>query len=717
MQASSDPEFLEDLRRDLARKYRIHGPRLQQLWHGMEPAQRARAMKAGTPDGVVLKHPRDVSMGNVYKFMPEWNLRDVTAAGSDFLLRMLEHRATTSLGEQCFSGFANIPGDYDHIIEMMRTRNLRHVDSFQDCYTFFMSGDDYGKSFKILKQKEETLAELKPAIDARLCVPQSVGELVLLRQLYLLQCLNIMVDDILDEASTTRSQRELPKKSPDTVTTALARLSIKPSTPKLDLPSLLDIALDQKASLDDSLTLVCTEPVVLSHLLNNWFFSRPELLADEKGRRLPAHTDRYISGAFLDTIHNSVKGAAIWNYMCRLLELLKTSTDKAHRAVILQELSNVCHLEYSRAQAMFKRQVSIASGSRWFKRISNVHDNSNSRIILRGKPEALAAGDQQVHCLLRLCQADVTASKAVEWLTKLSELHSSHPGKRDDLHPGEIEALGDLAVIVAFIQSLSSTISMPAFNRKKGQQFVAGAAELEDELNQVKPEIDLSDFVVPIDNLLEPGVTEGALKAFDKFIEEKTGTKIGFLYLDLIDHCIARLHEQLTALTQAEAVKKTGKEVKSEYIPFPPEPPKAPDVRVQERRQKEKTRPAHSSAYEISTIDLEAVAATQAPPPPPKPFKVKPGTAEVFSTLFSKAKSRGSVPWANFEAALAELGFSVVPKFGSVFTFYPPDTMATQKPLTLHRPHQSRIEGFLLLVFARRLNRQYGWAEETFQTA
>ncbi|KAI0426749.1 hypothetical protein F5Y09DRAFT_333907 [Xylaria sp. FL1042] len=714
MQGDSGPELVEDLWCDLARKYRTHGPRLQQLWRGMEPAQRARAMKAGTPDGVVLKHSRDASMGNICKFMPEWNLRDLTAAGSDLLLHILEHRATKTLGEQYISGFDNNPGDYELIVDMMRTRNLQHVESFPNCYTFFMDGDKYGRSFKILKDKEETLAGFKVAIDAGLCVPQSVGELVLLRQTYLLQCLNIIIEDILDEGSTTRSQKKLPQKSADGATAALSTLSVKPLSSKLDLPSILEMALSQKASLDDDLALICTEPVLLTHVLNNWFFSRPELVADEKGRRLPAHTDRFISGAFLDTIHNAVKGAAIWNYTCQLLELLEASTDKSHRAIILQEISNVCHLEYGRAQAILKRQMSIASGGRWFKRVSNAYDNGNARIVLKSKPETLAAGDQQLHCVLRLCQAEVTASKAVDWFTKLGELHNACPEKRDDLHSREI---GDLAVIVAFIQSLSLAVSMPAFNRKKGQRFVAGATDLEHELNQIKPEIDLSEFAIPIDNLLEPGVAEGALKAFDEFIVEKTGTKIGFLYLDLIDDCIVTLHEQLAALTEEETTKKSDKETKSEYIPFPPEPPKAPEVRVQQRRQKEKTRPAHSSVYGISPSDLEAIAATQAPPSPPKPFKVKSSTAEVFSTLFSKAESRGSVPWVNFEAALAELGFSVMPKFGSVFTFFPPADMAIQKSLTLHRPHKSRIEGHLLLVFARRLHRTYGWSEETFQIA
>ncbi|KAI0188478.1 hypothetical protein EV127DRAFT_129948 [Xylaria flabelliformis] len=715
----SSHDQVVELQRDLAGKYRTHGPRLNELWRSMEPAQRERAMKAGAGNGAVLKHSRDPSMGDVCKYMPEWNLKDVTAAGSDFLLHILEHRATKSLEEQYRTGFDDSPGDYELIVEMMRTRNLRHGGSFKDCYTMFMDGDKYGWSFKILEDKEGTLVELRLAIDAGLCVPQSVGELVLSRQIYLLQSLNIMIEDILAEGSTTRTQKQRPKKSSDAVTTAISQISVKSSIPKLDLSGVQDMALDHKASLDDDLALLCTEPVVLSHLLNNWFFSRPELVPDEKGRRLPVHTDRFISGAFLDTVHNAVKGTAIWNYLCRLLELVRTSTDKSHQQIILREISNVCHLEYSRVQAILKRQMSIASGSRLFKRLSNTYDNGNARMSLKGKPEALAGNDQQLRFLLHLCQTEVTALKAVDWLMKLEELHSRNPTVRDNLREGEIDALSDLAVIVAFIQSLSQVIAVPAFNRKKGQHFMAGAAELELELNQVKPEIDLSDFAIPIDNLLEPGMAEAALKAFDAFIIDKTGTKMGYLYLDLIDDCITKLQEQLAAQAQQDAANKAAKEKesKNEYIPFPPEPPKAPEARVHERRQKEKTRPAHSSVYEISSTDLEAVAAAPAPPPPPEPFKVKSATAEVFSTLFSKAESRGSIPWTNFEAALAELKFSVIPKFGSVYTFYPPESMAIQKPLTLHRPHQSRIEGYLLPIFARRLNRLYGWGQGTFLTA
>ena len=56
-------------------------------------------MKAGAAEGVVLEHSKDEIMGNVYKILPELNIRDITEPGSDYLLDLLKHRATKSLSE------------------------------------------------------------------------------------------------------------------------------------------------------------------------------------------------------------------------------------------------------------------------------------------------------------------------------------------------------------------------------------------------------------------------------------------------------------------------------------------------------------------------------------------------------------------------------------------------------------------------------------------
>ena len=727
-------EVIQALHRDLARKYARHGAKIQEFWRSFDPAHRARCMKAGAMNGIVLQHPLDRAMGNVYKIVPDWNLRDITSS-PDKLLDMLEDRTSKTLCEQFLEGVNGEPGDRDLIHEMMRTRNLRHIDPFKDCYTFFMDDSSYGKSFRILQKKEETLAGFAPAIRAGVCIPQSHGELVLHRQDTLLQSLVIIIDDILEEGSKTRKQGNAPKADNSAALAgAFSKLSTQPKQGKLSIHDLISSVQDYRSALEERLDLVSSEPIVLAHDVNHYFFTRPELVPDEKGRIPGVHTDDYISGAVLDALRNAVQASATWQYIDQLLGLLNTNPDKVYRPIIVQEISNLCHLEYTRAQQAFKRRVQTDLGMKWFKRVSNVYDKAgNVRVTIKGNPEDLTRSDPQLHYLLRLCQPETTAAKAIDWLQKLGDLHSSHPEERDRLQAREVESLANLAIITAFISDITPTISMPAASKKKSQLFVSRVHDLEAELNLLKKDLDLLDFASPIDNLLEPGMAEGALKALDDFIVDKTGTKLGFLYQDLIQDCLAELNHQYQ---QAKA-RLTKTEVPP---PLPLTVPEKPEERIQHRRQKEKTRTTNTSDFEIRASDkkytdddslLKTVKEEIKPAPV---YKVSSATAQVFSSLFKKSLARSPVSWVSFTAAMAELGFSVVPKFGSVFTFYPPPPSSSpppetpeavqqqspnpkRRPLTLHRPHHSHIEGCLSLIYARRLEKAYGWGEDTFKTA
>ena len=706
-------ELICELHQDLVRKYKKHGSSIDTFWRSFDRNQRARCMKAGAADGVVLKHPTDRSLGNVYKFLPEWNLRDITDPNSTSLLDILKHRATHSPSEQYAEGVNGGPGDHEAIVNSMRTQGLRHIDDFKDCWTFFIDGR-YGSSFKIVQEKEQTLAGFAPAIEAGYCIPQSVGELVLQRQMYLLQGLVIMIDDILEEGSKTRKKKPIAKPYDDSgsaahLASALGALTRAPSR-KLSLPDIVAMAEDQRAALQERLDLLSIEPIVLAHDVNICFFSRPELVPDEKGRIMPVHTDKYISAAIFEAVHNAVRNSAIWNYLTRLLTILESTKDKAYRPIILQELSNICHLEYGRAQAEFKRQVQTGLGPKWFKRMCNVYNKAgDARVVVKGNPEDLMREDPQLHYMLRLCQPETTAAKAVDWVKKLSDLHNSHPSELERLTEREYAGFGNLAVIVAFIHEMSPVISMPSLSRKKGQMFVSRSQDLDAELSEVKKNVDLLDFAVPIDNLLEPGMAEAALKALDDFVVEKAGSELGFLYQDLIEDCVLYLEHQLE-LANAKA-PKTEVPAPSFVIP------EKPEERVQQRKEKEKTRPSVPSTFEIAPPRLEAKTSEPTKATSSQIFKVKSDTAKVFSTLFAKSVARGSVSWTAFTTAMAEIGFSIMPKFGSAFTFFPPQSMDVQKPFTIHRPHQPHIEGYTVPIFARRLNRAYGWGEKTFELA
>lgn len=334
----------------------------------------------------------------------------------------------------------------------------------------------------------------------------------------------------------------------------------------------------------------------------------------------------------------------------------------------------------------------------------------NARVTMKGNPETLTRADPQLHYMLRLCQAQTNPSQATEWLKKLAGLHDNHPTERDKLHEREVDALCDLAIVIGFIQDLSSTISIPSVSGKKGQMFGSKLQALEAELNQLKNQVDLRDFATPIDHLLEPEMSEKALKSLDDFVVQQAGTQMGFLYQDLVEECLLDLQNQYQ-----QATDNTSQRNQVEQPSFPIPVPQSPASRVEGRKQKNKTRPPHSATYEIlprlDTLSIEE------PLPPSQTLKVRSSTAEIFSSLFTKSQSRSPVSWEGFQAAMTDVGFSTLPKYGSVYTFFPLNHMMAKKPLTVHRPHKSRIEGYMSLIFARRLNRLYGWDEGTFEVA
>ncbi|KAL2826693.1 hypothetical protein BDW59DRAFT_179403 [Aspergillus cavernicola] len=665
----TQPEFVKQLREDLSRKYQLHGPRIEQLWRSWSASQREEAVRAGAKGGEVLRTPTDKNLGRVRLFMPEWNLQDLAGPHPDVLLFRLRHRATTSLTEQYARGPNGEPGDAETIQRGMR-EGLRHVKLYPHEFTQFYAEDVYGQSMDAgnANNYRQVLAGMSTAVNAGVIVPRSTGELILQRQLTILQALNIL-RQICTHKKATQGD-------------------------KLSIGAILARAEEQKSAAEDYLALCRTEPAFLTPIVNMWFMTRPELLPDEKGQRIPLITDKYKSIAVFEVLHAAVIGVAVWEYLCRLFQgLLDKKDDKKYRSIVLQEISNVCHFAYSTVQNHFKRHVQACSGSKYFTRASAGRNKEPVRVVMK------------IQYILSLCEPKVDAAKAVHWIKKLDEFHREQPAKMEDLMESESEAFGDLSVTTAFIQSLAASLSLPPPNKTKGQLYLLKLKALTTELDGLKDDLDLSQFVVPIDNLLEPGVARQALLAVNEFIVQKAGAEIGVLYDGLADEAMTAVQDQSA---ETETIEREL-EARLSIMETP-----SPAVIVEQRREKVKTRPAHSSVYSIVPQEspTEPEVAEQSPI-----YPVKEPTFEVFSTLFSKSESHGSVTWAAFQAAMADLKFSVVPRFGSVFTFLPHANFSPSKAFTIHRPHQSRSEGYKLIYFANRLKRIYGWGEESFVIA
>ncbi|KAK1246964.1 hypothetical protein MKX08_000766 [Trichoderma sp. CBMAI-0020] len=688
MNPSQSTAALKALHSDLALKYKAHALEIEAGWKSLSKDQRVAYFQNGATDDEASTQFLDASLGIEYNIVPEFKLQDISTK-PEFLLDHLKHRGTTSLFHQYCHGAHGKMGDRNIIIEMTRDSQDRHLDPLKVSLALF--GDmPYGHfvDFEAASNFHEQLAVFKPVMLAGFCVPRSIGEMILKRQLLIIQKLNILIYNILYLGSQSRQEIERPKRYEQTPSAALSKLTIQERPKKLALSDLVSSAQDQKDTFEEYLGLLSADQDMLAHAMSIWFVSRPETVTDGQGGHLPAFSSNNINGAIFDSIHHTIKGATVWNYMCRLLHLLKDSTtDKMYRSFILQETSNICHLEYSRAQAQFTRHVQTGVGAKYFRRIANSHDSAgNAKTKMKIQPEELTRADPHLHYILRLCQPQTNASKAVEWIQRLSNLYQSHPIEREGLAGREVDSLEYLTVITAFIQDLTPVISMPAFSRKKAQTFVLRFQELDVELNKLRNEVNLKVIWEPKGNLLDPEMASRILTEFNQFVVCKTGSKMGFLYQDLMEDCLADLEHQYLA------TKAKLKNI--DYVPLPAAAaPQSADEKIEQRKVKEKTRPCQSTIFEIV-------------------FKVSQPVSQVFSTLFNKSKARGSINWAAFEGAMAELGFSVTPKYGSAYTFAPPESMNVSKCYTVHRPHRSRIEGYLIPIFARRLTRTYGWSEE-----
>ncbi|ROT35147.1 hypothetical protein SODALDRAFT_395051 [Sodiomyces alkalinus F11] len=772
----NDPDNTDMLRRlhyDLCRKYQLHGDKVVNTWCNLTPGQRWEMTKAGAADGVIPENPWDQSLGSMRSLIPEWNLHDISWS-PEYFLNILHHRATTTLRQQYLgsSDRDDCVGDHDAVAGIMRTHNLAHAKEFEDCYIIFVDGDKYGRSFKM--QEDETEAakdDLRRALNERLCLPQAVGVLVLMRQLYLMQALNNMMEDVLDArpigstcadtGSTSSKDSAIAPARRNKLTKDPREVDEKPTPVAVSLPGVLSAAHDRKAACDEYLSLLRQEPAALAEAVNTAILSRPELVPDDRGRILPNDTRKYITRAALEAVHNAVRAAATWSCICRLLEELSghhSPNDRARRKVLAQELANLCNAEYTRVQGLLRRCVaSIPGYSKWFRRMPSTTPGNAATIVMSKRDVNTAIkGDAQLHHIVRLCMPRTTGPCAASWVQAIDRHQKRFPLERERLEPRVVDALSDVAAIVGFIEALPKIMTMPAPSRKKGLTLINGLEQLEREISVLRTKFDLSKYAVPVEVLKRPDRAETVLKRLDRQIAKHRGNKIGVLYEDLIASWTATFprvptqhqvvknmkapapqgdasednHNKPAAAPQADATCNGDKPVAA--LPGDIIDPEAPgltppqvfherfrQLHVRRRKQKEgtRTRTPHPTAYDITFVEKDG--SLEDIPEWNRPLYVHyvhRRTAKTFTALFAGSEAGDPIPWLDFRKSMADVGFAVRPQSGSGYAFEPPEEFVLNGAVTFYRPPgKSLIEGHRLVYFRRRLTSKYGWTDDTFQ--
>lgn len=129
-------------------------------WRSFGKTQRVEVFRACAADGVVLKHPKDHTLGTACLLIPEWNELHNTESGSDHLLTLIEHRAFKTLNEQYGRGvWDDSLGDRDLITVMMQQRGLAHTSIFELATQLFLGDETYGQAYEVISP--EAIAEFQ----------------------------------------------------------------------------------------------------------------------------------------------------------------------------------------------------------------------------------------------------------------------------------------------------------------------------------------------------------------------------------------------------------------------------------------------------------------------------------------------------------------------------------------------------------------------------
>lgn len=246
---------IPELQKDLQRKYRNVGRKVRELWRDFTPKQRAKAMRETVGDGRVLKSSRDPGLNGLRFVLPDWNLEDFTS-NPDFFLQRLEFRAETELQRQIYEGVNGGPGDR----EVTKVQSERRAPARANEWAVFAdTGKDYGQY--VTPNGAEGRRSLKDmAARSGLVIPGNEAEPLLLRQLTTFIHYNHLIEEILDLGSETRVTKTAAKKSKDksadTTAGAMANLKIDPKPLKVSMSEVIAQAAEQKATLEDWLSLL-----------------------------------------------------------------------------------------------------------------------------------------------------------------------------------------------------------------------------------------------------------------------------------------------------------------------------------------------------------------------------------------------------------------------------------------------------------------------------
>ncbi|KAJ6779333.1 hypothetical protein PWT90_08389 [Aphanocladium album] len=721
----------------LATDWRDHEEQIKSNWMSFSQKERVECFQA-----TQLAH--DSPLENMENLMgemltPEWSVEEIAAEDSQYFLDMLESRATRDLYQQTFHTFKGFKPDSQHINELIKKSGCEFPHKLADERMFFVGQKKDGATADIASQTAflRNLAQRADHDVAIRVLPLKVGELVHQRQRKFLLNMYLMVCEILEREPLDIHQIQRLGRSKGTsassssLQTPDAAANLNGQTPiaKVLLPGLINRTLNY-ICVTEEYNALYLQPENFAIYVLRYITNRPEQLRDAKGQRLYNTYSKSVGTAFFDSMNEKQRAIVTWQYIIELLCLLHFNFDnKPFRHSVLQQLANVCQMEYDHVQDMIRIEIQTGIARGCFTRIDKIHKKGNPLTVMKDQPEKLAAPNSVLHCFLKLSQRGTTSEDAIGLVNTVSI--QLEDGELEKLSTGERQVACYMAQLTAFILDLSLLFRMPSFSRTKPVQFLTRLQQAQAQMIPVKSLLQIDKLWRNFLKHPDKSRINAAYAALDTCTRLCVGKTIEETYKDVVNGC---LQEILMARSTPKSTTKNNTKTEPSRSCTAKPPPQPEQAEVPETWRALEAAAAHDSSSSSSSLATKnskkkiktrgkPQAPEQAPPAPlAKPaqvmangkIKVSASAAHVFSILFDRSLARGGLRWTKFESAMAEIGFSITYTQGSNVRFEPPPGLGLSQSLSVHRCHGTHQDGFRTLHLSKRLTNAFGWNNETF---
>lgn len=697
---------------DLAQIWELHEKDISEAWIGYSESEREHFLAGHKSEVFCLEQAEENKRDDFFFLIGDLDFLGEGKEEANFVMEHLEHRATTSLVQQFYGSFGGRPGDASQVRFMIGTSPQEKYEDWLDGHwRTFDPQQEWGRPFygdKIdwAHDQVDYSLELAKGWDlkgkANPIQPAKVGNHILARQVCAVQYMNLLAWELLAlrwkklGGDVQRGKHQGPGAK------SLIDICLNDKNANIPISDLAGMAAENKKSFEDWTRLCRTDSRYLVTELYIWYFTQPGLVPDSDDKVLHAISNRQVSPCMFELLHGFALSAGIWDFISRLLRALEDD-DRFYRPSILQELVNMIEFEYERCQASLRRYTLKTIGHGHLKRIDS--PDNGPRIVPKHNPELLTRIDPFASYVLRLYKSETSITDAVPWIQKIFGLYKADDDLREEQGPHDI--MREFAAVVGLHRQLKQQFQLPAPNSRKGRTYIKQVNAMVPDIELIKEHIDLFDLVVPPDRLYCPGVRETAYKRVEEAVENWASTELGTVYEEISESCMADI---IKACDEKRAQTLKDREMAASNIFMVVE--KVKGLHIEQRKTKIKTRPTVSPEDSAQGSDGQSSRSSS---PGQEVFKVKQDSYDVFEGLFSRAEGRGTLDWSSFTAAMADLGFSVDPRYGSAVTFEPPESLSHLKSFTFHRPHEAHLEGYRLLWLSKRLKRVYGWDMDSFE--